>query len=175
MNAILTGRKLIPTLFMASSIFGSPTSTHAAPGSAIAESNTAFAFDLYGRLKDKPGNVFFSPYSVSTALAMTYAGARGDTEKQMAHVLHFQADQSRIHSGFSEARLQLGEAGKEKGLELNVANALWAQKGHPFLPAFLGIATGSYKASIKQADFKTEAESARKEINGWVAQQTKDR
>jgi serpin B len=173
MNAILTGRKLIPTLLMASSIFGSIISTQAAQGSAVAEGNTAFAFDLYGQLKNKPGNIFFSPYSVSTALAMTYAGARGDTEKQMAHALHFPSDQNRVHSGFAEAQRQLAEA--EKGIELNVANALWAQKGHPFLPAFLGIATGSYKASIKQADFKTEAEPARNEINGWVAHQTNDR
>jgi serpin B len=173
MNAILTGRKLIPTLLMASSIFGSPTSTHAAPGSAVAESNTPFAFDLYAQLKDKPGNLFFSPYSISTALAMTYAGARGDTEKQMAHVIHFPGDQPSVHSGFAEAQRQLAEAGQ--GIELNVANALWAQEGHPFLADFLRIATGSYNASIKEADFKTDAEPARNEINGWVAHQTKDR
>ena len=56
---------------------------------SLVEGNTAFALDLYGQLKANPGNLFFSPYSISTALAMTYAGARGETEKQMGQVLHF--------------------------------------------------------------------------------------
>jgi serpin B len=173
MNAILTGRKLVSALLMASSLFGALSRMHAAPDPAIGDGNTTFAFDLYGQLKSKPGNLFFSPYSISTSLAMTYAGARGNTEKQMAHALHFPGDQNRVHSGFAEVQKQLADAGK--GIELNVANGLWAQKGHPFLPAFLGVATGSYKANIKQVEFKTEAEPARNEINGWVQQQTKDR
>jgi serpin B len=173
MNAIVAGRKLVRALLMLSSLLGALTASNASPGSAIAEGGTAFAFDLYGQLKSTPGNLFLSPYSISTALAMTYAGARGNTEKQMAHVLHFPGDQNRVHSGLAEVQRQLGEAGKD--IELNRANALWAQKGHPFLPAFLGIATGSYKASVKQVDFRSEAEVARKEVNGWVAHQTKDR
>src|SRR5438552_473030 len=112
MNATLAGSKLVLTLLMVSSIFSAPGSMDASPGSAVAESGTAFAFDLYGQVMGKPGNLFFSPYSISTALAMTYAGARSDTEKQMAHVLHFPGDQNRVHSGFGEVQRQLGEAGK---------------------------------------------------------------
>jgi serpin B len=142
---------------------------------ALVDGNTAFACDLYAQLRNSPGNLFFSPYSVSTALAMTYAGARGNTETQMAHVLHFGTDQARLHSAFGELQRQFNQANDQKGIELSLANALWAQQGHPFLPAFLNIGQGDYQASLNQADFKTGAEAARREINGWVAQKTKDR
>src|SRR5690242_5205843 len=64
---------------------------------SVVEGNTAFALELYGQLKTQPGNLFFSPYSISTCLAMTYAGAAGETEKQMAHVFHFGTDQAQLH------------------------------------------------------------------------------
>ena len=142
---------------------------------ALVDGNTAFACDLYAQLRNSPGNLFFSPYSVSTALAMTYAGARGNTETQMAHVLHFGTDQARLHSAFGELQRQFNQANDQKGIELSLANALWAQQGHPYLPAFLNIGQGEYQASLNQADFKTGAEAARREINGWVARKTKDR
>jgi len=109
------------------------------PTKALVDGNTAFACDLYAQLRNIPGNLFFSPYSVSTALAMTYAGARGNTETQMARVLHFGKDQPQLHSAFGALQRQLNEAQKQKGIELSLANALWAQQGHPFLPAFLNI------------------------------------
>ncbi len=146
-----------------------------APAQLLVEGNTAFALDLYGRLKSHPGNLFFSPYSISTALAMTYGGARGETEKQMSQVLHFGAAQGEVHSAFSELQRQLGEAEKQQGIQLNAANALWAQTGHPFLPTFLKTAKDEYQANINQADFKTGAEGARRQINGWVTEQTKDK
>ena len=121
------------------------------------------------------GNLFFSPYSISTALAMTYAGARGDTEKQMGHVLRLDKVQGQVHAPFGAIQSQLGEAGKQKGIELSIANALWAQKGHPFLPDFLSIAKRDYQASLNQADFKIGAEAARGNINRWVAQKTRDK
>ena len=142
---------------------------------ALVDGNTAFACDLYAQLRNSPGNLFFSPYSVSTALAMTYAGARGNTETQMAQVLHFGKDQAQLHSAFGALQRQFNQANDQKGIELSLANALWAQKGHPFLPAFLNIGQGDYQASLNQADFKTGAEAARREINGWVARKTKDR
>ena len=140
---------------------------------ALVEGNTAFALDLYSWLRAAPGNLFFSPYSISTCLAMTYAGARGDTEKQMAHVLHLSRDQPQVHSSFGELQRELD--GAQRGIQLNIANALWAQEGHPFLPAFLNLATGEYRANVRQADFRTGAEAAREEINRWVAQKTKDK
>src|SRR6266852_4861635 len=141
--------------------------------SQLVEGNTAFALDLYGHLNSGPGNLFFSPYSISTCLAMTYGGARGDTEKQMARVFRFPEGQ--VHSSFGELQRQLAEAEKQKGIQLTIANALWAQQGHPFLPAFLNITKTDYEANINQADFKTAAEPARGEINRWVAEKTKDR
>jgi serpin B len=142
---------------------------------ALVDGNTAFACDLYAQLRNTPGNLFFSPYSVSTALAMTYAGARGDTETQMAQVLHFGKNQPGLHSAFGALQRQLNQAQQQKGIELSVANALWAQQGHPFLPAFLNLGQDEYQASLKLADFQTGAETARREINGWVAQRTKDK
>ncbi|HWH71408.1 MAG TPA: serpin family protein, partial [Candidatus Sulfotelmatobacter sp.] len=114
-------------------------------------------------------------YSISTCLAMTYAGARGNTEQQMARGLHLSPDQAQVHAAFGQLQRQLNEAQNQKGITLNVANALWTQKGHPFQPAFLDLAKGEYQANINQADFPTGAEAARKEINHWVAQQTKDK
>src|SRR5436190_24401566 len=100
----------------------------AQPNSLVA-GNTAFALDLYGHLKGNQGNLFFSPYSISTCLAMTHAGARGETENQMAKVFRFDKDQQKLHSSFGELGRRLNEAGKQEGIELSVANALWAQKG----------------------------------------------
>jgi serpin B len=167
-------RKPIPFILVSMLIspFGSrPAKAAESP----VEGNTAFALDLYGQLKSKPGNLFFSPYSISTALAMTYAGARGDTEKQMRQVLHIAPDQQKLHSSFGKLQAQLSNAGKQDGIELNIANALWAQKGHPFLSDFLEISTRDYLASVQQADFKTAAEAARAGINQWVEHKTKDK
>ena len=107
------------------------------PTQAVVDGNTAFACDLYAQLRNSPGNLFFSPYSISTALAMTYAGARDSTEAQMAQVLHFGKSQPRLHSAFGALQRQFNQANSQKGIELNIANALWAQKDHAFLPTFL--------------------------------------
>ena len=165
---LLSGVLIVSFLFSLSLAQSAQTKT-------TVEGNSAFALDLYSRLRTSPGNIFFSPYSISTALAMTYAGARGDTERQMARVLHFSSDQRQLHSVFGELQHQLTQAGRKQGIELSIANALWAQKGHPFLPAFLKISKEDYGANVNQADFVTGAEAARGEINQWVTQQTKDK
>src|SRR6266566_4377935 len=121
-------------------ILGSSAAARSSHAQAVVDGNTAFALDLYGQLKSARGNLFFSPYSISTCLAMTYAGARGETEKQTSRVLHLDKDQRKVHASFSELQRQLSEASNQKGIELSVANCLWAQKGHPFLPAFLEVA-----------------------------------
>ncbi len=162
-------------ILMISFILASAPGARSAQTQSLVEGNTAFALDLYAQLKTSPGNLFFSPYSISTCLAMTYASARNDTERQMAQVFHFTQDQAGLHSSFGELQRRLGEAGKQKGIELSIANALWTQKGQAFVPGFLDIAKGEYQANINQVDFKTGAEAARKEINGWVAQKTKDK
>lgn len=165
--------KLIPIISMLALLFGS--SPDARSAQTVVDGNTAFALDLYGQLKSARGNLFFSPYSISTCLAMTYAGARGDTAKQMSRVLHLDQDQAKVHASFSQLQRQLSEASNREGIELSIANSLWAQKGHSFLPPFLETAKGDYQANLNQADFILEAEAARGEINRWVAHETKDK
>jgi serpin B len=157
------------------SLFGAKRPAPPAQIQSLAEGNTAFALDLYSELKRQPGNLFFSPYSISTALAMTYAGAQGETEKQMAQVLHFDQDERKVHAALGELQQHLGEAASQKGIELHIANGLWAQQGHPFRSAFLKIAKECYQAETRQADFETQAERVRHEINHWVAQATKEK
>jgi serpin B len=157
---------------------GLAASVQASETKSLVEGNTAFALDLYARLSGAPGNLFFSPYSISTCLAMTYAGARGDTETQMARVLHFSKGEPGLHSSFGKLQQQLDEAAKQKGIQLDIANALWTQKGEPFLPAFLEIARNDYQANLNQADFMSSdasADAVRREINRWVAQKTRDK
>ncbi len=138
----------------------------------IARDNTAFATDLYNRLKTNDGNLFFSPFSISTALAMTYAGAREDTAAQMADVLHFSTAPGQLHASMEDLISQLNALQKETDIELRVANAIWAQKGYQFLDAFFRIVRQSYQAEVKQVDFASEAEAARRAINAWVEEQT---
>src|ERR1700759_4380046 len=90
--------------------------------------NSAFALDLYHQLTSSDGNLFFSPYSISTCLAMTYAGARGDTESQMARTLHFDTNQADFHSAFGDLQKQLNAVQAKQEVQLNIANGLWAQK-----------------------------------------------
>jgi serpin B len=168
-------RRVIVTSLLLVIGVGPVSGARAAQSEALVGGNTAFALNLYSRLKGDAPNVFLSPYSISTCLAMTWGGARGDTAKQMAEVLHFSGDVREVNSSFAELQRQLNEAGKQKGIQLTVANALWAQEGHPFLPPFLNAARGEYQANLAQANFKTSAESARAEINRWVAQKTQDR
>ena len=143
--------------------------------SAVVKGNNEFATDLYGRLKDKTsGNLFFSPYSISTALAMTYAGAAGETQKQMAEVLHFTVPEPELHEAMARLRSSL-LADKKKGYELRVANRLWGQKGYEFLPEFLQTTRKYYGAELGVLDFAKNTEAARQEINAWVEKQTEEK
>ncbi len=146
----------------------------------IVAGNSEFAFELYAKLRDNPGlretrgNLFFSPYSISTALAMTYAGARGDTEKQMGDVLRFSAPRKHVHRAFATLAKDLNAGGKKNGYELITANALWGQKGYGFLPEFLQWLK-NYDARLEEVDFVSNTEEARRTINEWVERQTKKR
>src|SRR5436309_2482445 len=99
---------------------------------AVAENNNRFAVELYGRLREKDGNLFFSPYSISTALGMTYGGARGDTADEMAKTLHFALPAERQHQAFGELIKEINAGGEKRGYKLSTANALWTQRGYPF-------------------------------------------
>jgi serpin B len=141
---------------------------------AFVDDNTAFALDLYQQLRSEPGNLFFSPYSVSTALAMTYAGARGQTEKQMAKALHFAQPQEKLHPAFAELHSGLNAAQKSNAVQLFVANSLWPAKGLALKRDFLGLMEKHYATRLTPLDFG-QTETARQTINRWVEDQTRDK
>jgi len=142
---------------------------------AVVEGNTVFALDLYRELKDNKGNLFFSPYSISTALAMTYAGARENTAKQMADVLHFPSGQKAIHPAFGQLENLLNEVQAKGDIQLNVANSLWPQEGYPLLEEYLALVKKYYGVVITPVDYRGAAEKAREIINQWVEEKTKDK
>lgn len=147
----------------------------------LAAGSNIFALDLYQRLRTQSGNLFYSPYSISLALAMTYAGARGETEQQTAATLHFLLAQERLHPAFNSLDLQLarrGQGGRGKdgqGFRFNIAHALWGQEGHHFLGQFLDILAENYGAGLNLLDFQGAPELSRLAINHWVSEQTEEK
>ena len=140
---------------------------------AVVEGNNRFALDLHARLRaDQPGNLFFAPGSLSTALAMTYAGARGETASQMAKVLHFALPPEKLHPSFASLNRTWNPDGQGRGFRLGVANRLWGQDGYHFLPGFLAITRDDYGAELAQVDFGGQTEQARRQINAWVEERT---
>ena len=139
---------------------------------AVVRGNTEFALDLYAKLRTQEGNLAVSPYSVSTALAMTYAGARGNTAKQMADVLHFKLASEQLHPAFAAMVAADQASSGRQGYALHIANALWGQKGYGFLDAFLALEKKHYGAGLREVDFVGAAEQARRTINAWVDDQT---
>jgi len=157
--------------------------------------NVAFALDLLAVLREQEGgNVFASPYSVSVALAMTYAGARGTTREEMADALEFELDGEQLHAAFAalEAEFaQRNEDGRDAAVrtvsrenddenagpafELTTANGAWGQDGFPFREEFLDLLAAYYGAGLRLADFAGDPETARERINEWVAERTNDR
>lgn len=135
-----------------------------------AQSVNKFAIDLYGKLKGQEGNLFLSPSSISTALAMTYAGARGETAAEMKKVLHFTLDDKDLHPAMGNLTKLLSQ--KHEGCSVSIANALWGQKGYCFLEEFLDLTQQNYGAGLQQVDFAGATEQARKTINTWVEENT---
>jgi serine protease inhibitor len=140
----------------------------------IVKGNNQFAIELYAKLQERKGNLFFSPYSISSALAMTYAGAKGQTESQMSAVLHFPA-RTGFHSAFGKIIKDLNTRGEKGRYELTIANALWGQKGYTFLKEFIDLIKADYGGQLNEVDFISATETARKTINAWVEQKTKDK
>ncbi len=149
--------------------------------SELVDGNSEFAFDLYRALKDEEGNLLYSPYSISAALAMTYAGARGETAQEMADTLHFTLPQNRLHPAFNWLDLELAERGEEaegkddKPFRLNIVKAIWGQKDYSFLDEFLDTLAENYGAGLRIVDFVNETEKSRVTINEWVEEQTEGR
>jgi serpin B len=144
--------------------------------------NQAFALDLYHVLATgEDGNLIYSPYSISLAFSMLYAGAQGEAEAEMGQVFHFLPQETQ-HPAFNvvDQRLQrLGEARQSEAggasFELNLANAVWGQRDYPFREPYLEILAAQYDAGLRIVDFQKAPEKARQAINAWVAEETAER
>lgn len=145
----------------------------------LVDGNNTFALDLYQSLRSENGNLILSPFSISLALAMTYAGARGDTEAQMADVLHF-GSQEQTHPAFNALDLALEESPivldeDQEPMQLSIANSVWAEQTFTFLPDFLDTLSVNYGAGVRLLDFINNPDPSRKEINKWVSDETKNK
>jgi serpin B len=147
----------------------------------LVEGNAAFAFDLFGAIRDQSENLIYSPYSISLALAMTYAGARAITEQQMAETLHLALPKEDVHRAFNALDLELKSRGEEakgrngEGFRLNIANSIWGQSGYTFLAEFLDTLAENYGAGLRLLDFEAFPEKSRVTINDWVSDKTEER
>jgi serpin B len=143
----------------------------------VTTANNQFALDFYTKVKDeeknKEENIFFSPYSLSIALAMTYEGARGKTAEEMEDVFYFPKDNDFRQEAFLSLHSWLTREDTEH--ELNIANALWAQKDFTFLQEYFDVITTYYQGLIENLDFVGDPEGSRITINQWVEKQTKEK
>ncbi|MEC4984608.1 MAG: serpin family protein [Oscillatoria sp. PMC 1068.18] len=139
---------------------------------AQVKDNSRFALDFYKQVRTEEGNLFFSPYSISTAIAMTYAGARNETATEIARVMHFSLKQERLHPTFG---MMLANFQSELGSQLSIANGLWGQKGYGFLDQCIELIKNNYKAPIAEVDFTTDTEEVQQKINDWIAQETENK
>jgi serpin B len=171
--AILCG--LVPFLAIPTRGAGPPDRAAPADVRILVQENNAFAFDLYARLCPKEGNLFFSPYSISTALAMSSAGARGETAAQMARVLHFTLDCGRLHPAFAELIRELNGYGLPRDYQLNVAQSLWGDSRLSIRSDFQKVIHTHYGARLRQRDFQLLPDEARGQINRWVEERTNDK
>src|ERR1035438_258090 len=165
---------LVSLLFLQeASAMAQTTPSLTADQTSLAQGNSAFAVDLYNQLRKQDGNLFFSPASISTALAMAYAGARGTTAGEMAKTLHFTLPADKLHPAMGA--LIAGLNAQHKGYQLRVANALWAQQNEKFLAGFLTLTKAGYGAGFRPVDFEKDPEKVRLVINQWIEQQTEDK
>ena len=157
---------------------------------AAASATNELGVDLYRKLATEDGNLCLSPYSIESALAMTFAGADGKTRTEIARVLHFPENGDQIHSSFAALQKSLEEMAEKtkanidqpKGsgdpsepISLTIANRLFAEKGYDFRQTFLALVKNNYSAPLEPLDFSNSPEEARTHINDWVAEQTHKR
>lgn len=155
-----------------------------------AQATNQLAVDLYPRIAEGNGNLCLSPFSIQSALAMTFAGADGDTRLEMARVLHFPTEGDAIHGSFAALRKSLGEmtektaqlateskqrGGPSEPIVFSIANRLFAQTGYDFRDSFRELVRKFYEAPFEPLDFQRNPETQRRHINQWVEKQTRDR
>jgi len=141
-------------------------------GSSVTEANNQFGYDLYTTISNgSPGNVFFSPFSISSAFALTYEGAKGKTADEIRTVFHFPQNVSTLREDFFAIDAGLNN-GNDANYTLRTANALWAEKTFAFLPSYTDAAVRYYDANTTNLDFITQPEASRQTINAWVGDKT---
>jgi serpin B len=139
------------------------------------QGNTAFCFDLYQKLNKTEGNLFYSPYSISTAMGLTYAGAKGETEKEIAKTLHFDLDKGIVFSELKEIQSRLNSLSIDGYVQLSLANSLWSQKENLFLNSFIEFNDKYFGSELKNVDFINHADDAILSINTWVRESTNNK
>lgn len=153
--------------------FDRPTPFKPSPDvKAIVGGNNAFALDLYQQLKGQPGNLFFSPHSISTGMGMVYAGARGATERELASTLHFNLPQTDLDPAFAQLAARLKSLQHWHHLSLLPANSLWYQRDHSFTPAFMNLVHTHYQGEERPVDFRQAAAAAGQEMASWIERRT---
>ena len=139
----------------------------------LVEGNTEFALKLFARIGDTETNIIVSPYSISCALAMMHAGARGLTAQQLESTAAFPQPATNLPGLFHALDFRLDRARRTGKAELAIANAVWTQAGYNCRRDFLELITTHYQATAKSADFVYQPENVRSEINQWVDENTR--
>ncbi len=141
----------------------------------LANSNNEFAFNLYNNLEKEPGNICFSPFSISSALAMVYNGARDETKTEMAEVLKFSKFSNSMNESFSVLNRFFAKTSHESvaDLHVDIVNSLWIQSGFQIQPQFLDEIAKYFKVSVQRVDFLRQREIARRDMNYYVKEKTK--
>lgn len=169
---LLTGCSKAP-LSNNSSVCAPPAVSLNATTQSLVNSNSLFATDAYTNLaQNNTGNIIFSPFSLSTALQMTYTGAAGTTASQMATVLHLSQAQSAIPQAFASLSMELRNSMTNCEVTFTNADSLWAQNGFPFLPSFTNGLDSSFAAPLNLVDFTSDPSNAVQSINNWVSNET---
>lgn len=142
--------------------------------SSIVTANNQFAFDMFSNLTNDPAyhskNIFFSPFSISSVMAVAYDGARSKSADEIASVFHYPRDNTTLRMGYSA--LSDGLDNRDPQFRLDIANAVWAEKTYPFLDAYLKDSKTYYRANVSNLDFKNAPDISRKVINSWVLNAT---
>jgi len=175
---ILTGITIFLAIVIVGGIFGKISLPEPKPKLAdinnVVDANNQFALDYYSKLKEKDsGNIFFSPFSISSALAMTYEGAKGQTAEEIRTVFYFPIDDNLRRTEYAAIFNELNKG--DKKYKLSTANALWAQKDYQFLAEYFGKVEKYYGGKATNLDFKKDPEASRITINNWVEDQTNDK
>jgi len=171
---LAANRKCGVLIFLLTTILGcgDQRSEISSPTESVAEINSAFALDLYSRLKENEGNVLFSPLNVSESFGILYLGARNVTERELATTFHFNLPQEELRGVFAALTSRMGKFGQREDITLTFANSIWCDRNYVLKKDFLSALTASFQAEAYAVEFDGPPEAACNEINAWVSKKT---